>query len=300
MLITRQRYTADNNTKPYASDGQDYDGEHGSVNKDSKVIDDFGDEWQRYGYVDFDRAALENNFAQYFDIFPWHQISENSEGFDMGCGSGRWAQFVAPRVGRLNCIEPSQAIEVAKRNLAEHNNVSFYKETTEECSIEPASQDFGYCLGVLHHIPNTEAALGDCEKLLKSGAPLLLYLYYNFENRPLWFRALWRISDVMRQVICRLPASTKTIVCELIALTVYWPLARLALLARKILNNANMPLVDYADKPYYQMRNDALDRFGTRIEQRFSKTEIKGMLTRCGFVEIRFSDQRPFLVLCCH
>ena len=59
-----------------------------NVNRDSELIEDFGDEWQRYSYQDFDRSALEANFKQYFDIFPWDQISEHSEGFDMGCGSG--------------------------------------------------------------------------------------------------------------------------------------------------------------------------------------------------------------------
>ena len=33
----------------------------------------------------------------------------------MGCGSGRWAQFVAPRVKKLFCIDPSEAINVAKK-----------------------------------------------------------------------------------------------------------------------------------------------------------------------------------------
>ena len=152
------------------------------MNQDPKVIDDFGDEWRRYNYQNFDRLKLEENFQQYFAIFPWHLISKTSEGFDMGCGSGRWAHFVAPRVGLLNCVEPSAAIDVAKKNLAGLQNINYYKETTEECSIRPGSQDFGYCLGVLHHIPQTEEALLDCAKLLKPGAPMLLYLYYNFEN----------------------------------------------------------------------------------------------------------------------
>ncbi len=36
----------------------------------------------------------------------------------MGCGSGRWARWVAPKVGRLHCIDPSIAIDVARKNLA--------------------------------------------------------------------------------------------------------------------------------------------------------------------------------------
>jgi len=56
-------------------------------------------------------------FKQYFAIFPWYILPASAEGFDMGCGSGRWAKFVAPKVFRLNCIDPSKAIHVAKKCL---------------------------------------------------------------------------------------------------------------------------------------------------------------------------------------
>ena len=51
-----------------------------------------------------------------FSLFPMNKLSKSSEGFDMGCGSGRWAEFIAPHVGLLNCIDPSKAIKVAKKN----------------------------------------------------------------------------------------------------------------------------------------------------------------------------------------
>ena len=85
----------------------------------------------------------------------------------------------------LNCVEPSDTINAAKKNLVNNRNVIFRKETIENCSLSPGSQNFGYCLGVLHHISNTQEALNDCIKLLKSGAPILLYLYYSFENKSL-------------------------------------------------------------------------------------------------------------------
>ena len=100
-------------------------------------------------------------------------LPKDAVGFDMGCGTGRWAQFVSPKVKTLNCVEPSDAIYMAKKKLINNGNVIFYNETTENCSIVPGSQDFGYCLGVLHHIPNTQNALNDCTKLLKSGAPYI-------------------------------------------------------------------------------------------------------------------------------
>jgi hypothetical protein len=44
------------------------------------------------------------------------------------------------------------------------------------------------------------------------------------------------------------------------------------------------------------LSNGALDRFGTRLEQRFNKEEIADILSRAGFdlSTLRFSDVEPF------
>ena len=201
------------------------------------------------------------------------------------------------RVKKLFCIDPSEAINVAKKNLDKFDNIKFLKETTEDCSIKANSQDFGYSLGVLHHIPDTNKALKDCAKLLKSKSPFLLYLYYNFENKPLWFRFVWKISDLIRNFICKLPQKQKKRLCNLIAYFIYFPLSRLSSILEKIgINVENIPLSDYRSKPFYMCKNDALDRFGTRLEQRFSKSEIINMLKSSGFKNIKFSNKTPYWV----
>lgn len=268
------------------------------MNKNQRVIDEFGGEWTRFRYDQIDQKKVFDNFQQYFEIFPWERLAPDAEGFDMGCGSGRWAQFVAPRVGALNCVEPSEAISVARANLSGIGNVRFFNETTESCTLQASSQDFGYSLGVLHHIPDTLQALRDCSRLLKSGAPFLLYLYYSFDNKPFWYAALWKVTDLGRRVISTLPPTLKTFACELIAAAVYFPFARAALMLDGFgVDVANFPLSDYRRKPFYQMRNDSLDRFGTRLEQRFSKSEIELMLDQAGFERIVFSGKMPFW--CC-
>ena len=44
------------------------------------------------------------------------------------------------------------------------------------------------------------------------------------------------------------------------------------------------------------LQNDALDRFATRLEQRFSKIEIVEMVRNAGFdlSTLKFSDIEPF------
>jgi SAM-dependent methyltransferase len=230
-------------------------------------------------------------FDNYFSIFPWDKIGPDALGFDLGCGSGRWAKLVAPRVGKLYLFDPSaDALEVAKQNLKGVDNCEFALAGADEIPLDDDSCDFGYSLGVLHHIPDTEAGMRECVAKLRAGAPFLVYLYYNFDNRPAWFRAIWKTSNAVRKAISRLPNPLRYGISQFLAALVYFPLARTALLAEKLgADVQNFPLSQYRNNSFYVMRNDALDRFGTRLEKRFSKAEIQAMMERCGLENTTFS-----------
>lgn len=261
-------------------------------------MESFGHEWSSHDQSGLSDAEKQQIFTDYFSCFPWDALPENAEGFDMGCGSGRWASVVAPRVGTLNCIDPAeQALAVAKRNLAASPNVRFHHATTDTAPLADGSQDFGYSLGVLHHIPDTEAALADCTRLLKPGAPFLLYLYYRFDNRPAWFRAIWKTSELLRGGISRMPSGLKNATTDLAAVGIYWPLARGARLAEKLGADVDaFPLAYYRDKSFLTMRTDSRDRFGTPLEQRYTRQEITRMMENCGLENVRFSDSMPYWV----
>lgn len=264
-------------------------------NIDFKTVESFGDEWLKY-----DQSGMEENesvqlFKRYFSIFPWNKLPKNSKGFDMGCGSGRWAKFLANKVGHLHCIDPSEAIKVAKNKLRKFKNITFHQKSLDNISLKNGSMDFGYSLGVLHHVPNTQKAIKSCSKLLKPGAPLLIYIYYNFDNRPLWFKYLWKFTNLIRFIICRLPKFLKFLFCDLIAISIYFPLARIALMTETIgINLENFPLNSYRHTSFYVMRTDARDRFGTPLEKRFSKKEIFIMMNKAGLERIKFSNLVPF------
>jgi SAM-dependent methyltransferase len=264
-------------------------------NLDKKTVDGFGKEWKSYDQKNFTGPAYQSLAEGYFEKFPFHKVNALSQGFDMGCGSGRWARFIAPHVGRLNCIDPSNdALLTAKVGLSEFSNCSFECASANDTNLEKGSQDFGYSLGVLHHIPDTQLGLNACSDLLKPGAPFLLYLYYKFDDKPLWFKIIWRVSDLFRRVICLLPFPLKKLICYLIALLVYLPMSRLARGLESLgINIHNLPLSAYRNQPFYTLATDALDRFGTRLEQRFTKEEIETMMCKAGFKNIEFNDPTP-------
>ena len=212
-------------------------------NLDKNTVDGFGDEWSRFDQSHLPEAEQQLLFDEYFSVFPWKDISKESVGFDLGCGTGRWAKSVAPKVKKLICIDPSSALDIAKRNLSNFDNCEFDSATVDEIPMEDNSMDFGYSLGVLHHVPNTSLGIKQCVNKLKSGAPFLLYLYYRFDNRPWWFRFIWSITDLLRRVVSKMPYKLRYATSQIIAILIYLPLARIALFFEKFnLNVSNFPL----------------------------------------------------------
>lgn len=271
-----------------------------SDNTDKATVAGFGREWAAFTQAagelrDDDRQAI---FDGYFAIFPWDHLPAASTGADIGCGSGRWATLVATRVGHLHAIDAAEtALGVARANLAGHSNVTFHHASVAALPFAPHSLDFAYSLGVLHHVPDTAQAIRDIARALKPGAPFLLYLYYAFDNRSAGFRALWRLSNIGRIVLSRMPYTVQIAATAAIAALVYWPLARgAALLDRFGVLPKSWPLAFYRHRSFYVMRTDAFDRFCTRLEQRFRRDQIAAMLRDAGFVSVTFSDKEPFWV----
>lgn len=262
-------------------------------NVDQETVDGFGEEWVTYDQNVRSAADLQQTFDRYFSVFPWEQLPAEAVGFDAGCGSGRWARLAAPRVGRLIGVDPAAgAAGVAARNLAGEPNAHVVIGTAGSLPFADGTMDFGYSLGVLHHTPEPAVGLADCVRCLKPGAPFLVYLYYALDNRPAWFRALWKVSDTIRRRISKLPAGARHAVCTFIAAFVYFPLARTA----KLLGKAGdrIPLSAYKDKPFSVMRTDAFDRFATQLEWRFTRDEVVALMEGAGLTDVQVRDGIPY------
>lgn len=265
-------------------------------NLDAATVAGFGDEWSRFSFAGEDGRELDAIFAQYFSIFPWQSLPAGAVGADIGAGSGRWAARVAPRVGKLHVVDASaDALAVARRNLATASNVEFHHASVDQIPLASGSLDFAYSLGVLHHVPDTLSALRSSVSLLKVGAPFLLYLYYALDGRPLHYRLMFQAANGLRRGVSLLPHGLRFGVSQVLAASVYWPLARGARAAAALgADVSGWPLSYYRDRSFYVMRNDALDRFGTRLEQRFTRQQIGTMMQEAGLERVAFRDAAPY------
>ena len=269
-------------------------------NLDQEVINSFGHEWAAFDYSEAQtNEALDAQFLAYCEPIDLSQFNpETSVAADFGAGSGRWTSRLLPYFSQVYALEPSDgANKVLTKKFVNESRVKILQETVGMNSIPSSSLDLAMSLGVLHHIPDTGLAIKDVASKIRSGGVFLCYLYYKLDNKPIFYRGLFWASNSIRWVISRLPYAMRRMIARIIATAVYLPLARTSkLLSTKGLNVSNIPLHHYADMPFVMLQNDALDRFGTRLEQRFSKKEITEMLGNAGFdlSTLKFSDIEPF------
>ena len=265
-------------------------------NIDGITVSSFGEEWKAFhGFSD---SEIKKGGDLYFDIVSPEMLGQDKIAIDFGCGSGRWTKYIHNDVGIIVAADPSEAIFSASALVKDIPNVRLYKASIDKLPFQDNYFDFGFSLGVLHHIPDTEKAMFDCVKKIKPGGYFLVYLYYNLDNRGFLFKLLFYLSNLFRLVICRLPGKIKRFVCDLLAVLLYMPFVGLCRVMRIIgvpeKIRMKIPLQIYEKASFYNIRTDSLDRFGTPLEQRFSKKEINSMMLNAGLTEINFSRRAPY------
>ncbi|MBC7627772.1 class I SAM-dependent methyltransferase [Ferruginibacter sp.] len=269
--------------------------EEKSANIDEAVVSSFGEEWLKFS--NFNEKDINQFGDEYFDITDASILNKNTYALDMGCGSGRFSRYLSSKVGFIEVMDPSEAIWAAEKLLCGINNVRMINASADSIPFNDNTFDLVLSIGVLHHIPDTQMAMQNCVSKVKPGGYFFVYLYYNLDNRGFVFRFIFKIVNWIRKIISSMPSVLKKLMCDLLAVMIYVPIiftgkvlhfVGLQGLAKKI------PLSYYQDKSFFIIRNDALDRFGTRLEHRFSKAEIQLMMETCGLINICFSDNKPY------
>jgi 2-polyprenyl-3-methyl-5-hydroxy-6-metoxy-1,4-benzoquinol methylase len=265
------------------------------ANLDRATVEGFGHEWQRFD--EFTDEEVHRGGQEYFGDLLTDRMLDGARVLDVGCGSGRWARYLAARAACVDAVDPSQAALVAARTTAALPNVRVVQASVSSLPYAEGSFDLVASVGVLHHVPDTLDAIRRLARLVRPGGWLYLYLYYRLEGRSAAYRAAFHASNALRAVVSRMPARLKTAAAELAAVTLYLPCILAAATVKKVAPTRSwyeqIPLHYYVGRPWKVVRNDALDRFGTPIERRFNRAEITAMLEAAGLTGVTFGDAMP-------
>ena len=138
-----------------------------------RTSDSFGYQWTTFADMATD---FRENFLQY--IYPVDtSFFPGKLGLDMGCGFGRHiynaAKFGAEMVG----VDLSEAIESTRRNTLGMPNVHLVQADVYHLPFRPATFDFVYSIGVLHHLPDPEAGFRAIVRLVRQGGAAFIWVY---------------------------------------------------------------------------------------------------------------------------
>jgi SAM-dependent methyltransferase len=247
----------------------------------------FSEEWQAYGSI---LPEHDEEFSAYFDIVDLQALS-GSLAIDLGCGSGRWSAKLAPHVQTIVLVDFSDAIFVARDNLAGASNAVFFRGDVTSLPFANDSVDFLFSLGVLHHLDR--ACLPVARDLMRLGPLGLFYLYYALDNRPAYYRRLLSGVTAARRSLGRVESERgRRRISRALAWAVYRPMVAIGSVAQRAGVDAPVPLYEsYRGKSIDRIEQDAYDRFFTSIEQRVSRAEIERAFS--GF-DVSVSDSEPY------
>jgi ubiquinone/menaquinone biosynthesis C-methylase UbiE len=264
-------------------------------NIDEEVVKSFGEEWLRFQY--FSDTMIKTCAEEYFDIVSDKAVNKSTYMLDIGCGTGRWTKYFTSRAGFIEAVDPSNAVFAADNLLDKIENVRLTKAAIETIPFNDETFDFVMSIGVLHHTPSPEKSMIDCVKKLKRGGYFYCYLYHNLESKTWFSKFLFKTGELARKIICRFPMGLKSFTCDVLAVVVYMPFifwVKFLIAAGFKKTALRMPLAAYHNKSFFIIRNDSLDKFGTKLESRYSKQQVVEMLQKAGLEEIIVSDGIPY------
>lgn len=125
---------------------------------------------------------------------PPRKNGQSMKILDLGCGIGFWVSEFGMR-GLLNLHAAdltNQAIKLAQKRLNAYNiTAQFSQQNAERMTFESGEFDHVNCQGVIHHTPNTEAAVCEIARVLKPGGTASISVYFRNPILKMWPYFRW-------------------------------------------------------------------------------------------------------------
>ena len=133
----------------------------------------FGRQWNKYevAHDEEDRATFEAKTGVSLANIKGRRV------LDAGCGGGRYSKVCGDAGASVIGADHSAAVAKAKQLCSHVPNVEFVQADLKRLPFDPASFDFVFSIGVMHHDAETRSVFDAVAKMVKPGGRFSVWLY---------------------------------------------------------------------------------------------------------------------------
>ncbi|HXV13928.1 MAG TPA: methyltransferase domain-containing protein [Candidatus Krumholzibacteria bacterium] len=138
---------------------------------DDQYVASFSHEWTRFARTQLDSVNGTDISLQYFRNSVKRAPADyaGSLVLDAGCGTGRMLELFADVEATVIGIDLSYAVDSAVDNVGKHPHLHVVQASIYDLPFRPATFDFAYSIGVLHHTPDPERAFRAVQDVVRPG-----------------------------------------------------------------------------------------------------------------------------------
>lgn len=200
---------------------------------------------------------------------------------DAGCGNGSHSNGISQLGCEVLAADVTDAVTEAHRRYgaAPDSRVHYVQADLMNPPFRPGSVDVMYSSGVLHHNPDTRAALDSVCRSLKPGGTCYIWVYHMEPGLK------FRLQLLLRSMVCRWPAPLKH------AFVRAWSVQSMLRQHLRTLFKLN----DEKDRLTWSERIvDLMDIYTPRYRHMHTQDEVKGWYRALGMTDIATTEVRDW------
>ena len=228
----------------------------------------FGRQWNKYevAHDDEDRATYQAKTGVSLSDLKGLRV------LDAGCGGGRYSKVCGEAGATVIGADHTGAVEKARQLCSHLQNVNFVQADLKQLPFVPASFDFVFSIGVMHHDSDTKSVFDAVAKMVKPGGRYSVWLY----RRNQWWQE--SVNDALRNRTTRMAPEKLERWCEWGA----W------LGGLPVVNKTLNKVVNFSAHPNRENRVcDTFDWFAPQYQYHHTVEELSAWFKDAGFEKLR-------------
>ena len=190
---------------------------------------------------------------------------------DAGCGGGRYAKVCGEAGATVFGADHTRAVDKARQLCGQLPNVNFVQADLKHLPFEPASFDFVFSIGVMHHDADTRSVFDAVAAMVKPGGRYSVWLY----RKNQWWQEI--LNSGLRAITTRMPSSVLMPFCHVGAVLGGLP----------IVNKSFNKIINFSAHPSYENRVcDTFDWWAPKYQYHHTVDELSVWFHEAGFNDL--------------